>query len=125
MTHDPVNKPAHYTTHPSNVECVEITEHLPYCLGAAIKYIFRGGNKDIAPILQDLEKARWYIQRQMNWEEREEITPTPNPYVWKLATKYADHEQEEWRGVIIENLVRGDYLLALAVLNDVIADVKA
>lgn len=64
MTDDPVNHPAHYTDHPSGVECIEITEHMGFCLGNAIKYIWRAGLKS-ANAIQDLEKARWYIDREI------------------------------------------------------------
>lgn len=61
---DPVNRPAHYTAHPSGVECIAITEHMGFCLGNAVKYIWRAGLKSENPI-QDLEKARWYISREI------------------------------------------------------------
>lgn len=62
--HDPVNKPAHYRAHPSGVECIQITEHMNFCLGNAVKYIWRAGLKTDDPIV-DLEKARWYIDREL------------------------------------------------------------
>ena len=62
--HDPVSHPAHYTEHPSKVECIQITEHLNFCLGNAVKYIWRAGEKG-EPI-EDLQKARWYIDREIN-----------------------------------------------------------
>lgn len=61
---DPVNKPAHYCAHPSGVECIQITEHMNFCLGNAVKYIWRAGLKTDDPIV-DLEKARWYIDREL------------------------------------------------------------
>lgn len=61
---DQVNKPAHYRSHPSGVECIEITEHMNFCLGNAVKYIWRAGLKTDDPIV-DLEKARWYIEREL------------------------------------------------------------
>lgn len=61
---DQVNKPAHYRAHPSGVECIEITEHMNFCLGNAVKYIWRAGLKTDDPIV-DLEKARWYIEREL------------------------------------------------------------
>ena len=64
MTHDPVNRPAHYTGHPSGVECIQITEHMNFCLGNAIKYIWRADIKSESPI-QDLEKAAWYVAREI------------------------------------------------------------
>lgn len=64
LEHDPVNKPAHYRAHPSGVECIQITEHMNFCLGNAVKYIWRAGLKTDDPIV-DLEKARWYIDREL------------------------------------------------------------
>lgn len=60
---DPVNDPPHYKSHPSGVECIEITEHMNFCLGNAIKYIWRSGEK--GNMLEDLKKARWYIDREI------------------------------------------------------------
>ena len=64
MKHDPVNHPAHYTSHPSGVECIEVTRHMSFNLGNAIKYIWRADLKGNS--LQDLEKAAWYIQREID-----------------------------------------------------------
>lgn len=64
-THDPVNHPKHYTSHPSGVECIQITEHLNFCLGNAVKYIWRAGEKDQEKEIEDLEKASWYLLREI------------------------------------------------------------
>jgi hypothetical protein len=61
--HDPVNRPKHYTQHPSGVECIEITEHMGFNLGNATKYIWRADLKHDA--IEDLRKAVWYIQREI------------------------------------------------------------
>lgn len=63
MKHDPVNHPKHYTSHPSGVECIEITEHLNFNIGNAIKYLWRAGLK--GEQIEDLRKARWYIDREI------------------------------------------------------------
>jgi hypothetical protein len=60
---DPVNNPKHYTSHPSGVECIEITRHMNFNLGNAVKYIWRAGMKD--EYLQELKKARWYIDDEI------------------------------------------------------------
>jgi hypothetical protein len=60
---DPVNHPKHYTEHPSGVECIQITEHMGFNLGNAIKYIWRADLKNDA--MEDLKKARWYIDREI------------------------------------------------------------
>jgi len=63
--HEAVNSPPHYRKHPSGVECIQITEHMNFCLGNAIKYIWRAGLKADDPV-QDLEKAIWYIKREIS-----------------------------------------------------------
>ena len=60
---DPVNHPAHYTSHPSKVECIQITEHMGFNLGNAIKYIWRADLK--ADPVEDLRKAAFYVQREI------------------------------------------------------------
>lgn len=61
--HDPVNHPKHYTAHPSGVECIQITEHMGFNLGNAMKYIWRADEKNNA--IEDLRKAVWYVQREI------------------------------------------------------------
>jgi hypothetical protein len=58
---DAVNPP-HYKAHPSGVECIQITEHMNFCCGNAVKYIWRHAMKGGK---QDLEKAIWYLQREL------------------------------------------------------------
>lgn len=60
---DMVDHPPHYTSHPSGVECIQIIEHMGFNLGNAIKYIWRADLK--ADALQDLEKALWYVKREI------------------------------------------------------------
>jgi TPR repeat protein len=62
-TPDPVNHPAHYLTHRSGIECIQITEHLNFCLGNALKYIWRADEKGDA--INDLAKAIWYLEREI------------------------------------------------------------
>jgi len=61
---DAVNHPEHYTKHPSGVECIQVTEHMGFCLGNAVKYLWRADLKGDAIV--DLEKAIWYINREIN-----------------------------------------------------------
>jgi hypothetical protein len=61
--HDPVNHPKHYTSHPSGVECIEVTRHMGFNLGNAMKYIWRADLKGDA--IEDLQKAVWYIQDEI------------------------------------------------------------
>jgi hypothetical protein len=63
MSIDPINSPTHYTAFP--IEVIEITEHLNFCRGNAVKYLTRAGLKDPEKELEDLKKARWYIDREI------------------------------------------------------------
>lgn len=69
---DNVNHPSHYTSHPSGVECIEITRHYCFDIGNAIKYLWRAGLKKDASLedkekeIEDLEKAKWYIDDRIN-----------------------------------------------------------
>lgn len=60
---DNVNNPRHYTSHPSGVECIQVVEHMNFCLGNAVKYIWRAGLK--GDDIEDLEKAEFYIKREL------------------------------------------------------------
>ena len=68
---DNVNHPSHYTSHPSGIECITITQYHDFCIGNAIKYLWRAGLKkdadksDIEKEIEDLEKARWYINQKI------------------------------------------------------------
>lgn len=62
---DPVNSPAHYTD--GKIEVIDFIEDkkLGFCLGNAVKYIARAGKKDPTKEIEDLNKARWYIDRRI------------------------------------------------------------
>ena len=72
--HDPVHHPSHYTD--GKIEVIDFVEDkgFGYHLGNAIKYICRAGKKDPAKTVEDLEKARWYLDR----------------YIQRLKTQKAD-----------------------------------
>ena len=69
MTHDSVNNPKHYVQHPSGIECIQVTEHFNFCLGNAIKYIWRAGLKE--DDIEDLEKSIWYLSRELHRRKKE------------------------------------------------------
>jgi len=64
-TVDMVNHPPHYTSDPSGVECIEITQHRNFNIGNAIKYLWRAGIKDDKRQIEDLEKAVFYIKDEI------------------------------------------------------------
>ena len=103
---DPVNHPQHYTKHPSGVEAIQITEWFNFNLGNAIKYIWRADEKD-SP-MEDLMKAHWYIQREI--ERRQHDVPGPEPQLARTAgtpdskamDAYRRHDIQPWHPVDLE-----------------------
>ena len=61
-----INHPKHYTGHPSGIECIEVAQYMGFCLGNAIKYIWRDGQKAGEDVNDDLRKAIWYIQCEID-----------------------------------------------------------
>jgi hypothetical protein len=116
QAHDPVNHPRHYTAHPSGVECIDLTEHLPFCLGNALKYLWRAGLKTSAA--EDRAKAVWYLRREA---ARRQTTPllVPMPVsrlalavlafetpATALGMVLASLSQASIEGYLLENIAR-------------------
>ena len=74
---DMVNHPPHYNSHPVGIECIDVVEHLPFNVGNAIKYLWRAPHKSkgtsTSTEIQDLNKAIWYIQREIERRTKELI----------------------------------------------------
>lgn len=64
---DLINHPPHYTGNASGVECITVAEHFNFCLGNALKYIWRADSKGNS--IEDLKKARWYLDREIKRRE--------------------------------------------------------
>ena len=62
---DLVNSPSHYNSDPSGVKCIEITRHRNNNIGNIFKYLWRNGLKDGNSDIQDLEKAAWYLNDEI------------------------------------------------------------
>ena len=60
---NPIDHPPHYTWMPNGVEVIDITELLNFCRGNAVKDILRAGRK--TDEIEDLKKARWYLDREI------------------------------------------------------------
>lgn len=66
-----VSHPSHYANGWSNgAEVIDLTEHLSFCAGNVVKYVCRAGRKDPDKYVEDLEKARWYLDREIERVER-------------------------------------------------------
>ena len=62
---DPVNSPSHYAD--GKIEVIDFIEDkkLGFCLGNVVKYVARAGKKDPEKEVEDLKKARWYLERRI------------------------------------------------------------
>lgn len=75
---DNVNHPKHYTSDPSGVECIQITKYRDFCIGNAMKYLWRAGLKadegrdQKDKTIEDLRKAIWYIQEEIKLLDAED-----------------------------------------------------
>lgn len=83
---DTVNRPEHYTT--GKIEVIDFIEdkQLNYHRGNAIKYIVRAGIKDKNKEIEDLQKAAWYIGREI--VRLNNLTPDPEPQTWEEVDRY-------------------------------------
>ncbi|MDO9381856.1 MAG: DUF3310 domain-containing protein [Hyphomicrobiaceae bacterium] len=63
-----VNHPSHYGGESNPYEAIKVIEAwgLGFNDGNAVKYISRAGKKDPAKHIEDLEKAAWYLQREIS-----------------------------------------------------------
>lgn len=67
MRNEDINHPKHYAGYPASIECIDITRHLNFQLGNAVKYIWRAGKKGgLGKEIEDLKKAEWYLEDRRN-----------------------------------------------------------
>ena len=64
---DVVDHPEHYQSS-SGIECIDVVENMPFNRGNAVKYLWRAGKKNDE--IEDLKKARWYIDREIKRIEK-------------------------------------------------------
>ena len=64
-SNDNVNHPAHYTD--GKIEVIDYIQDkdFNFCRGNAIKYISRAGKKDKEKEIEDLQKAVWYLNKEI------------------------------------------------------------
>lgn len=70
-----VNHPKHYGGGDNPYEAIKVIDawELGFCLGNTIKYISRAGKKGEDKMIQDLEKAKWYLDRQIEFLKEEYV----------------------------------------------------
>jgi hypothetical protein len=103
MSDDLVNHPRWYTSHPSSVECIELSETMDFNPGNAFKYVWRHGEKHG---VEDLHKALWYVRREIDFREHEnkgfnELT---------ILARVMAHEPNPTVSLIFWYLIAGDHL---------------
>jgi Protein of unknwon function (DUF3310) len=78
MMQDNVNHPSHYTQY-RGFEVIVLTEQMNFNRGNAVKYIARAGFKgDDKTEIEDLQKAAWYIMREINRVEKNNAIDGPS-----------------------------------------------
>lgn len=80
MTKESVNHPSHYGGKDNVYEAIKVIEawDLDFCLGNVVKYLSRAGKKSNKKI-EDLEKALWYLNREIETLKKISDEPTQNP----------------------------------------------
>ena len=75
FTKEAVNHPEHYGGADNPYEAIKVIKawNLDFCLGNTVKYISRAGKKDPKKRIEDLRKALWYLQQQINYEVLDEL----------------------------------------------------
>lgn len=97
VSNDPVNHPSHYTSHPAKCECgrgieaIQVTEHMGFNLGNATKYVWRCDLKKDA--IEDLKKARWYIDREISKREKESALTVDGAITLNIESYPRLHEE--------------------------------
>lgn len=67
---DPINTPSHYDCSIQPIDAIDAWG-LGFCLGNVVKYVARAGKKDPAKLVEDLKKARWYLDRRIKQLEEQ------------------------------------------------------
>lgn len=98
---DPVHRPRHYNVHPSGIECIEVTSRMPFCLGNAVKYVWRYADK-IDP-QEDLRKAIQYLQYQGSHGG----SSYPPASARELLRRVADADPDALRATVFRLIAEG------------------
>lgn len=95
---DNVNHPTHYTGRNIGYECIDITQHQPFCTGNVIKYLWRYNSKGTP--LEDLRKARWYAHRASTMQEQVNLNIGHcRKILLRLLETTSGYESAAWAGM--------------------------
>jgi hypothetical protein len=115
--------PRHYNQHQSNVETIELIEHLSLNLGNAVKYIWRCGLKSSESELRDLGSAKWYTERESSRTELFELVNVPmkTDIVWRsLARRVIAADPETTLAYYLDALLHHNFTEMIQVINEAI-----
>lgn len=106
MSEEKINHPKHYNAY-KGIEIIDLVEQMNFNKGNAVKCIARAGLKDPSTEIEDLKKAAWYIDREIqrisglpvqNSNSRERVYVIPsrigNYPMEKTETELRDHIKE-------------------------------
>lgn len=88
-----VTHPKHYNDHPSGIECIEVTRHMNFNIGNAIKYLWRHGKKNPEATIEDLQKAIFYIQDEIEKLQDKKKTAHSSMLICGCEICFLDEEQ--------------------------------
>lgn len=96
---DNVDHPTHYTNRNIGYECIDITQYQTFCVGNAIKYLWRYNSK--GKPAEDLSKARWYAHRASTRRETVDLRTGPCDIILhRLVSTTLGHESIAWSGLL-------------------------
>lgn len=112
-----ISHPAHYNQ--GKIEVIEFIEdkNLNFHLGNAVKYICRAGKKDPSKHQEDLEKAIWYVEREiefkfsMNVRRPNDMRQEP-PLSPREAVKDFSHKDQAQKLITIKGMLHDLFMNA-------------
>lgn len=106
VEYDAVNHPKHYTSHPSGVECIEITRWMGFNTGNAMKYVWRADLKHADGGIEDLEKAEFYIKDE-------------------IARRKAEKAKKDAEGkLVVDGKISADNISSDSIVKDTVSNIS-
>lgn len=107
-----INHPSHYnSSHFEVIDFIEIFD-LDFCLGNAVKYICRAGKKNPDTLVEDLEKAKWYLEEERRFlslkkeKELKFYKEMPLPYAHRITRIFCEGQNFKINGSsLIYNII--------------------
>jgi len=105
---DNVNHPKHYADIVPGLECIEITRHLNFMRGNAVKYLWRAGHK--YDKIEDLKKSLWYLRCEQEYNKKHKVK--------LLFSRLFRHRFEiEKLSLIVENLEYSKAFIIIEIIS--------